>query len=132
MKLTELEKEAQQDLEKDTPDLELLSFEAPKLLSKWLRYLNYEHQVLIALEDEQKELFGKLWHHYKYEFEYTLETRQEIMTYVESDEKMRKLQRRIAIQKNKLDYIENVIKTLRERSFHVRNILEYRKFISGA
>ena len=42
------------------------------------------------------------------------------------------MQEKIAYQKEKINYLESIIKTVVNRNFLIKNIIDWRKFTSGA
>ena len=42
------------------------------------------------------------------------------------------IQEKIAYQKEKIEYLESIIKTVVNRNFLIKNIIDWRKFTSGA
>jgi hypothetical protein len=57
--------------------------------------------------------------------------RQDLAIYIDSDEHLVKLKNKINYQKEKIDYLESVLKSLNNRNWIIRNAIEWRKFING-
>lgn len=131
MTLTELQAMVDKDMETRQEDVEFMSIQTPLLQSKYLRILNEEYLKLAKLEGEYDVLFKAKWKYYKYDYDIVLDKRDEVLTHINGDDEIVKLKARIALAKQTLQYIEGVIKTLRERSFHVRNYIEWKKFQNG-
>ena len=51
--------------------------------------------------------------------------------YLDSDEKLCELKEKVDAQKQKVSYIESVIKSLETRSFQITNAINWRKFTAG-
>ena len=52
--------------------------------------------------------------------------------FLEADKDMIDIQEKIEYQKEKISYLESIIKTVVNRNFLVKNIIDWRKFTSGA
>ena len=52
--------------------------------------------------------------------------------FLESDKDTIDIQEKIAYQKEKIEYLESIIKTIVNRNFLIKNIIDWRKFTSGA
>lgn len=120
------------------------SINTSKLHAKYLKIYITERNIFKARENELKVLKRE-----KYEF-YTLgptvETQEkgwklpaqgkiiksEVAMYIESDPDMIALTQKIEIQKAKADFCSQVIDVLNRRSFTIKNIIDYEKFINGA
>jgi hypothetical protein len=55
----------------------------------------------------------------------------EIDMYLEADKEVIEINLRIFNQKEKLDFIEEVIKNLNQRNFQIKNAIEWKKFTQG-
>jgi hypothetical protein len=55
----------------------------------------------------------------------------EIDMYLESDKDVIEINMRIFNQKEKLDFIEEIIKNLNQRNFQIKNAIEWKKFTQG-
>ena len=51
--------------------------------------------------------------------------------YIDSDKEIIEKNMRIVMQKEKLDFLEEVIKNLNQRNFQIKNAIEWRKFTQG-
>lgn len=97
-----------------------------------------------ALVDQQKHLY-KL----KYEYytgildEETLRERQwppfslrvlkaDVPMYLESDIEYQALIARVELQKDKVEYLESIIKNINNRNFAIRNVIEWMKWSQGS
>ena len=57
--------------------------------------------------------------------------RQDVSIYIEADSDIRDTLLKVAVQKQKVDFIEDVIKQLNKRSFDIKNAIEWQKFTNG-
>jgi hypothetical protein len=130
-RLLEIQKMAEKDLETRPDDIEFISIQTPMLQSRYLRLLNEESLLLSKLEFDYDVLYKDKWDYYRNNFNIALTKKDDLLTFINGDEDIIKLKAKISLSKRTMTYIEDIIRTLRERSFHVKNLIEYRKFISG-
>ena len=50
---------------------------------------------------------------------------------MESDEELQKLANRKAYQKEKVSYLDAILKSINNRQWNIRNAIEWKKFING-
>ena len=55
----------------------------------------------------------------------------DLATYIDSDKDMITYNMKIAYQKEKIDFLESVIKTVNIRGFHIKNAIDWEKFKVG-
>ena len=58
--------------------------------------------------------------------------RSDIPKYMEADPDIIKITLKMAIQDEKVEYLESICKEIQRRSFHIKNIIEFEKFQTGA
>jgi hypothetical protein len=140
MKIRELVNE---DLPIDNEKLDLESLNIPQLHGKYLNIYQDEKIVLHALKIEHRKLKKLKWEYYtgkldqetlkKHNWEqFDLKIlRQDIDLYLESDDDLIALEKKLIIQDEKVDYLASVLKALNNRQFHIRDAISWRKFING-
>lgn len=120
------------------------SINTSKLHAKYLKIYINERNILKARENDLKVL--KKDKHEFYTMGPTPETQEkgwklppqgkiiktEVAMYIDSDPDMIALTQKIEIQRAKVDFCSQVIDVLSRRSFTIKNIIDYEKFISGA
>lgn len=144
MKLEEIQNEWSVDAQIDINDLDNESLKTPKLHSKYYKMFSHENMVLKKVEADLKVL--KLE---KYEF-YTMgateETvqkgwklppkgmilRTDVPMYMDADKDIIALNLKVALQREKVDFLESIIKSFASRSFDVRNSIEFMKWRNGS
>ena len=57
--------------------------------------------------------------------------KQDLDKYLESDDDIIELNHKYIYQKEKVEYVESVLKELTNRHWKIRNAIEWRKFVSG-
>lgn len=143
MKLDDLKSEANQDLQLDEHLLDDESLRTISLQGKWLDILNEEELYLIKLRsDYSKEKTFKVRYYkgkltkqeldqrgMKQFLENLTNTEQGL--YLDSDEELSVLRQRLQYQEKKVEYVKSVLDAIRQRTWGIKNAIEYRKFIKG-
>jgi len=57
--------------------------------------------------------------------------KQEIDTYIESDDMMIEAILKTSLQQEKVDYLEAILRQINNRGFQIKNAIDWNKFISG-
>lgn len=140
-RLAEIKKEANKDLEIDDIDLDKALLDTPKLHSKWLSYFTDETMNLKDLYGFKEKVKLERWKYYMGKasdkvyakdplHEKILKT--DVDKYMGGDEKLTLVNDIIATQKALTDHIEKVLKEIGNRGFHIKGIIEWRRFCAGA
>ena len=120
------------------------SLKLPKLHSKYLRIFTEERLLLRKLESERKELVLLKHDYYRGVLsEEDLKSngwepfrlnvlKSDIPMYIEADQDNIKLNLRIAVQQEKVDALESIIRSINNRGYLIKNAIEYAKFQVGA
>jgi hypothetical protein len=143
MTLDQLMEEWRKDATIDSTELGLESAKIPELHSKYLKYYFDERRTLKATEFQSKELFLQKYEYYngKMSEEELSELgwepflkrlmKHEIDMYLESDKDIIQKNMKIVMQKEKLAFLEEVIKNLNQRNFQIKNAIDWKKFTQG-
>ena len=79
----------------------------------------------MALEDSSPEVYK--------ENPFDLKVlKSDISTYLESDKELIELEQKIAYNKTIVNYLEQILRSLNNRTFQIKNAIDWRKFTSGA
>jgi hypothetical protein len=139
-----LEKQIEEDLKMDPVELDTESLRIPQLHNKYLVLLNNEKAILRSLENDMSFLFRMKWEYYtgkispenlkKYGWEpFQLKIlKGDLDIYLRSDEQLQNMGLKVDLQKQKVEYIESVIKGIMNRHWQIRSTIEWRKFTNGA
>lgn len=144
MKLDDIHEEWGKDCNIVDDMLDEESLKIPKLHQKYYKIYTGERMLLAKLTQDIKVL-SALKHEY-YAGDLSQEDleengwepfqkkvlRTEIPRFIEADRDIINLNLKIATQKEKVDLCENIIKSLRDRGFLIKNAIEWRKFTNGA
>jgi hypothetical protein len=143
MKLEDIMDEWRRDSGIDRTDLGEETVRIPNLLSKYMDLLAMERLLRRKLDLELRKL--KLE---KYEFlvqGHTDETRvrgwklpaagrvlkTDIPMYMDADDDVQGLVMRIGVQDEKIEFLESVVKSIHNRGWLVKNLIEWSRFVSG-
>lgn len=119
------------------------SLNIPRLHSKWMNILSNERLILKHRQREMKTLLRIKNEYYRgiLDDKTLLENnweqvgvkilRQDLDMYIQDDEDVQKLQQIIDLQQEKVTFVESVIKQIVNRSFQIKNIIDWQKFLGG-
>jgi len=137
-KLKEYKQLSEKDLQIDEFELDTALLDTPKLYSKWIGYHSDETVLLKNLYGYKEEVKLERWKYYqgKQTNEYYAKNglvhdkilKTDIDKYLGADSKLNLVNDIIAIQKAIVDLIEKTSKECSNRGFHIKNIIEWRKF----
>ena len=126
--------EWKQDCPIDDTTLDKESVKIPTLHGKYLELHSREKIFLNYLEVDYKKLYKERWEYYSGKAEKPFQLKllkTDLHIYLDSDDKLCELKEKIDTQKQKVSYVESVIKSLETRSFHITNAINWRKFTAG-
>lgn len=132
-----------EDSNVDNIDLDRESGRTPVLHAKYLRLLSEERMILHTLNEEMNELKAAktdrlLGHMTKEELDrrgWEPERRRimkpDVSEHLMADQDVIKLRLRIALQKEKCDTLDSIVKMIMNRNFVMKNMIDWRKFTAG-
>lgn len=147
MNLEEIQKLWSSDCILDDIQLDLEAKKIPELHNKYFKIFSDEKLKLVKLESRKKEILKVKWLYYTGKidkeslekmgwepFELYIKTRNKIDLdrFMDSDRDYLDIHEKIEIQKEKINYLESIVKSLNTRGFLIKNIIDWRKFTSGA
>ncbi len=131
------------DLKMDGTELADESIRIPQLHNKYLNIFHDENLVLRKYETDYKILRRQKWEYYSGKmseddlksfgwqpFDHRI-LRQDLDVYLESDSDLLKIQSKVELQKQKVEYIDSLLKGINSRQWIIRNAIDWKKFISG-
>jgi hypothetical protein len=143
MNLEEIRKMVSADVVMDKTELDIESMKTPQLHNKYLVLHSDEKLILGKLQNDFNVLKRNKWLYYtgkisQEELEdmgwepFDLQIlKTDIDKFIESDEDIIKLSNRILLQKEKVNYLENVIKIINNRQWSIRSTIDWLKFTNG-
>ncbi len=123
-------------------DLELdrESIEIPKLHSKYYRLYNEFLLLKKKTEFDVKVLYKQKWEYYSGKapaqiykenpFDHKV-LKHDISIYIDSDEDIGRTKLKLEYQDCVLSYLESILKTITNRTFQIKNAIDWKKFIEG-
>jgi hypothetical protein len=140
MKIEEIRDLIEKDSVIDQSALDAESIRIPYLHSKWYGIFIDELKILKGIEQEWNRLVKEKTEYYLgkaddsvYEQKplYHKVLKQDLDVYLKADDDLMKLEGKRSIQQIKVDMIEEFIKSINQRSFNIRNAIEFMKFKNG-
>ena len=143
MTLDQMMEEWRLDATVDSTELGIASLKIPELHSKYLKIYFDERRKLKALEFQSKDLSLKKYEYYNGKLsqeeldELNWEPfvkrlmKNEVDMYLDSDKDIIHNNVRIITQKEKLTFLEEVLKNVNQRNFQIKNAIEWKKFTQG-
>ena len=141
MTLEELQAEADKDLVIDDTELDTESLKTPILHNKYLQYYNKFNLLLKKSQWEERTLQREKWEYYTgksdpsvyKEKPFDLKVlKNDVHIYISADEDIQKIQAKIIYQEAIVNYLEQILRMINNRSFTIKNAIEWRRFTSGA
>jgi len=141
--IEDIEKEWEKDCEINPVELDKSALEIPLLHNKYLKIYNKVRLDILQLEDKMadevklKTLYysGKLS---KEELDdaglepFPIKVlRNDIKTYLESDQAVKRFNNKIEYSRVVLDYLKSIIDSINKRNFSIKAAIDWRKFTSG-
>ncbi len=143
MNLNDLKAMVADDIIMDDTELDIESLKTPQLHNKYLNFFHDEKLIYVKQEEEYKKLYRLKWEYYtgkmdqdsldKLEWEpFQLNIlKADIEKYLSSDEDLSLIRLRLSYTKEKVDYLESVIKIISNRQWNIRSAIDWRKFLNG-
>jgi hypothetical protein len=142
MKLEDIELLWEQDAKIDRTDLDNESLKIPTLHSKYYK-IYLREKVQLKAEEQDYKIFYKLKHeyytgklsqedlnHYSWQpFPFVLKG--DLQIYMDSDKDLAERLLKLQVQREKVELLENIIKTLNGRGFLIKNAIDFIRFTSG-
>jgi len=141
MNLEELQAQADKDLVIDDTELDTESLKTPILHNKYLQYYNKFNLLLKKSQWEERTLNREKWEYYTgksdpsvyKEKPFDLKVlKADVHIYINSDDDLQKIQAKVVYQEAIVYYLEQILKIINNRSFTIKNAIEWRRFTSGA
>jgi Recombination, repair and ssDNA binding protein UvsY len=144
MKLDDILNEWAEDCNMDRTELGEEALKIPKLHSKYLRYFSEERLLLRRMEEERKDLVMTKHDYYRgilpeedlkangWEPFRLSVLKSEVHTYIDADQDIIKSNLKLAMQQEKVDTLESIIKSISNRGYLIKSAIDYEKFKVGA
>jgi len=143
MTISELKSIVEKDLEIDSTELGAEALRCPQLHNKYMCFLMDEKHNLSLLESMLKITERDKWLYYTGKmseedlknknwepFELVI-IKQDVDRFIEADKQYSDMVIKINQQKEKVNYLENVIKMMSNRIWNIKSAIEWNKFTQG-
>lgn len=117
------------------------SLAIPQLHMKYMEFHNKYSLMKKERDIEMKRLIKEKWLYYKGKapssvykempFDLKLTTKEEISMFIEADEDIGKLKYKIEYIDQVLFFLDGVLRMINNRTYHIKNAIEWKKFQSG-
>ena len=117
------------------------SLAIPQLHMKYMEFHNTYSLMKREKELEMKRLIKEKWLYYKGKapaavykempFDYKLTAKDEISMFIEADEEVQKVQYKIDYIEQVLFFLDGVLRMVNNRTYHIKNSIEWKKFNAG-
>ena len=141
MTLSEIQEQVRKDLKINDLELDIESLRIPSLHSKYLQLLTEHSLLLKKTQGEYSILKRNRWVHYagkagdehykKEPFPVKLDTKAQIDIFLDADDDIREVKGKIEYYDTVVDYLQEIVKSISNRSFQIKNAIEWRKFEAG-
>ena len=140
MTLEELQDLADKDLKLNDTELDIESLKTPQLHNKYSKFHSKFSNLLKKAEQDRDRLLREKWEYYTgksnpgvYQTKpFNLKIlKQDVDKYLKSDEDLNKLEQKVTYIQTVVDYLDKTIRIISNRTFQIKNAIEWRKFTSG-
>ncbi len=141
MTLEEIQAEADKDLVIDDTELDTESLKTPIIHNKYLQYYTKFNLLLKKSQWEERTLQREKWEYYTGKSDpevykdkpFDLKVlKNDVPIYINADEDIQKIQAKVVYQEAIVSYLEQILRMINNRSFTIKNAIEWRRFTSGA
>ena len=134
MNLETLDDMWQKDAALDDEKLDHDSLAIPKLHAKYLRLYNSFSTLRDQQELSVKQVYRDRWEYYtgksEKPFHFKL-LKQDVPIYLDSDEEYQKAVLKLKYYNQMVDALKTILTAINNRSFHIKNAIEFAKFLKG-
>ena len=141
MDLEQLQELADKRLKINDTELDLESIKTPQLHNEFMKHLTKFKLMLSRAEGELMNTKRVLWEYYtgkadasvyaQRPFNYKL-LRQDVDQYIQSDEAYIKAKQKVDYLSTTVDFLDRTIRQISNRTFTIKNAIEWKRFTSGA
>ncbi len=141
MTLEELQQQVSKDFKLDDTELDSESVSIPLLHNKYLIHFNKFSLLLKKAEYEHKTMIKDKWEYYTgkadpgvyKEKPFDIKVlKSDVHIYMDSDPELQRADQKVAYLNQIVKYLEQVLRGVNNRTFLIKNAIEWKKFTSGA
>lgn len=131
MTIQELQSQIKKELHIDNKALDFCASENPLLIQKYINLFLGESTSLNKLQKQFEEKYSEKMVFYRTKHTLIPETQKELIVFVDGDKEIRELKEKISNQAVLVKFISETISNFRDRGWAIKNMIEFRKFLSG-
>ena len=141
MTLEELQQLVDKDFKLDDTELDTESVNIPLLHNKYLIHYNKFSLLLKKSEYDHKSMIRDKWEYYTGKADPSVYQEKpfdikvlkaDVHIYMDSDPDLQKADQKVAYLNQIVKYLEQVLRSVNNRTFLIKNAIEWKKFTSGA
>jgi hypothetical protein len=141
MTLEELQQQVSKDFKLDDTELDSESVSIPLLHNKYLIHFNKFSLLLKKAEYEHKTMIKNKWEYYTGKADPSVYKekpfdikvlKSDVHIYMDSDPELQRADQKVAYLNQIVKYLEQVLRGVNNRTFLIKNAIEWKKFTSGA
>ena len=141
MTLDELQAQVSKDFKLDDTELDTESVNIPLLHNKYLIHYNKFSLLLKKSEYDHKSMIRDKWEYYTGKADPSVYREKpfdikvlkaDVHIYMDSDPDLQKADQKVAYLNQIVKYLEQVLRSVNNRTFLIKNAIEWKKFTSGA
>ena len=141
MTFDELQQLAEKDLKINDTELDLESLKTPQLHNKYMKFHNQYTNLLKKAEQDRDRLLREKWEYYTGKADpsvyqakpFNLKIlKQDVDKYLDSDVDIQRAKHKVDYLQTTTDFLDRTIRQISNRTFTIKNAIEWRKFTSGA
>jgi len=141
MTLEELQQSVNKDFKLDDTELDTESVNIPLLHNKYLIHYNKFSLLLKKAEYDHKTMTRDKWEYYTGKADPSVYQEKpfdikvlkaDVHIYMDSDPDLQKADQKVAYLNQIVKYLEQVLRSVNNRTFLIKNAIEWKKFTSGA
>ena len=141
MDLEKLQEMADKDLAINDTELDLESLKTPQIHNKYMKHYTKFKLMLTKAETDLSQLKREKWEYYTGKADASVYAqkpfdlkilRTDVDKYIEADDDLIKAKQKVQYLTTIIDYLEKTIRQISNRTFTIKNAIEWRKFTSGA
>ena len=141
MDLETLQEQVDKDLKINDTELDLESLKTPQLHNKYMKHYTKFKLMLTRAETDYSQVKRQKWEYYTAKADASVYAekpfdlkvlRTDVDKYIESDEEMIKAKQKVEYLQAVVDYLDKTLRQITNRTFTIKNAIDWRKFTSGA
>ena len=141
MTLEEIQTMADKDLKINDVELDIESLKTPQLHNKYSKYHSKYKNLLKVAEQDLARIVREKWEYYTGKADPSVYKdkpfdikvlKADVHIYMDSDPDLQKADQKVAYLNQIVKYLEQVLRSVNNRTFLIKNAIEWKKFTSGA